>query len=97
MSSKQREALSEILQLIDKWRTDGVLEHWQYSQLFDIADKALALPLSNCDVGTDEEQEVRFNHFCGSHMRCCGCPLWDLQGDCGIKWAQLPYKKEGEA
>lgn len=49
MSSKLREALSEIIDLIDKWRNDGVMEHWQYSQLFDIADNALAEPLRNCD------------------------------------------------
>ena len=90
------EALSEILHLIDKWRTDGAMEHWQYSQLFDVADNALALPRRNCDVGTAEEQNERFNNFCGSHMRCDSCPHWETNGDCGIKWAQMPYEEAKE-
>lgn len=36
------EDLSDILDKIDAWRTDGSMEHWQYSQLFDLADDALA-------------------------------------------------------
>ena len=41
-NDRMREALSQILDRIDQWRTDGTLEHWQYSHLFDIADGALA-------------------------------------------------------
>ena len=41
-NERMREALSDILDRIDQWRTDGTLEHWQYSQLFDLADGALA-------------------------------------------------------
>lgn len=44
-----RNALEEILEKIDKWRTDNVMEHWQYSQLFDIANWAIAAPPRNCD------------------------------------------------
>lgn len=40
--AKLCEALEDVLEKIDKWRTDGSMEHWQYSQLFDIADAALA-------------------------------------------------------
>ena len=40
--NRMKEALSQILDRIDQWRTDGTLEHWQYSHLFDIADGALA-------------------------------------------------------
>ena len=36
------EDLSDILDKIDAWRTDGSMEHWQYAQLFDLADDALA-------------------------------------------------------
>lgn len=36
------EDLSDILDKIDAWRTDGSMEHWQYVQLFDLADDALA-------------------------------------------------------
>ncbi len=44
-----RNALEEILEKINEWDTGGILEHWQYSQLFDIADHALAAPPRNCD------------------------------------------------
>lgn len=43
-------ALEEILEKIDKWRTDNVMEHWQYSQIFDIVNWALAEPARNCDA-----------------------------------------------
>jgi hypothetical protein len=106
MSSKQREALSEILELIDKWRTDGVMEHWQYSQLFDIADNALSEPLKNCEVGTAEKQTERFKDLCRKYRRgpgpranCKGCPIQHESPHvgCAFAWAQMPYKKEGEA
>jgi hypothetical protein len=95
MSSKQREALSGILELIDKWRTDGVMEHWQYSQLFDVADNALAEPLKNCEVGTVREQDLRFDDFCGSH-KCEKCPLRKVMVSCSLAWAHMPYE-EGES
>jgi hypothetical protein len=98
MNSKHREALSEILELIDKWRTDGVMEHWQYSQLFDIADNALSEPLKNCEVGTAEEQSVRFYDYCLTHSKssvvCLDCPLCDKSEMCEFVWAQLPYESE---
>lgn len=54
-NEKIREALEEIIDTINEWRTCGAMEHWQYSQLFDIADAALALPRRNCDVYSYEE------------------------------------------
>ena len=48
MSSELKEALSEIIDLIGKWRNDGVMEQWQYQQLFDIADNAISKQLRNC-------------------------------------------------
>ena len=54
-SAKLCEAVDEILEKIDKWRTDGTMEHWQYSQLFDIADAALAAtPSQDVPVTTTE-------------------------------------------
>lgn len=50
-----REALSDIIDRIDQWRNDGSIEHWQYSQLFDIADAALASSPRACDLMTEEE------------------------------------------
>lgn len=104
MSGKQREALSEIIDTIDKWRTDGVMEHWQYSQLFDIADAALAEPLRNCEVGTPEEQMKRWNKFCMMQTGCNECPGHKSHKRsciitlCFAHWAQMPYKevRDGE-
>jgi hypothetical protein len=95
MSSKARDALSEIIDLIDKWRTDGVMEHWQYSQLFDVADNALAEPLKNCEVGTVEEQKQRFDAFC-SRGNCDNCPFEEegVWSNCAIRWSQMPYESE---
>ena len=60
-AAKLREALDDIIELINKWRTDNVMEHWQYSQLFDIADAALAAPPRNCDrFKTKEEAATAF-------------------------------------
>lgn len=101
-----REALDEILETINKWRTDNVMEHWQYSQLWDIADAALAEPPRNCDVGTPEEQEKRFSKFCGSNADptdidgwACDrrCPLYENHPKCKEAWEQMPYKEGGEA
>lgn len=99
-----REALEDVLEKIDRWRTDGVMEHCQYSQLFDIADSALAAPARNCDVGTAEEQNNRFRKFCGKQPFCEGCkmpgrkPLHDIGGmKCALAWAQMPYEaQEGD-
>ena len=101
MSSEVREALSEIIDTIDKWRTDGVMEHWQYSQLFDIADAALAEPLRNCDVGTPQEQAKRFKNYCKSKVckrNVCHSYGYEelFHHECFPIWAQMPYEKEGE-
>lgn len=56
-----RNALEEILEKINEWDTGGILEHWQYSQLFDIADHALAEPPRNCErFKTKEEAATAF-------------------------------------
>lgn len=94
MSGKAREALSEILDLIDKWRTDGVMEHWQYSQLFDVADNALAEPLKNCEVGTAEEQYGRFRECCKKQRIPCLLSYDYRCDECYSKWSQMPYESE---
>ena len=100
-NEKMREALDEIIEKIDNWRTDGLMEHWIYSQLFDIADSARAKPPKNCDVGTAEEQRSRFYGFCFSFRTCKACPLFLVgkyrsQVGCAIAWSQMPYEKGGE-
>ena len=93
------DALNEIKDTIDEWRTNGEMDHWQYSKLFDITDAALAKPPRNCDVGTPEEQAERYENLCDSHTCgsiCSGscCPLYDY--DCSpFAWAQMPYEARG--
>lgn len=62
---------------------------------------ALAEPPRNCDVGTAEEQEVRFRNYCWNHSSRdknmeCQCPI-DMEGKAGCKleWSQMPYKDGG--
>ena len=57
------DALNEIKDTIDEWRTNGEMEHWQYSKLFDITDAALAKPPRNCDVGTVEALGKTFDYM----------------------------------
>lgn len=65
-------------------------------------EAALAEPLRNCDVGTEEEQETRFTEFCDAHKyvgddgaNWCSrdCPFYN-KIDCGVWWAQMPYESE---
>ena len=64
---------------------------------------ARALPRRNCDVGTEKEQEDRFDKYCRGSNYCAVCPikkLWDFQDgprpSCTILWSQMPYE-EGDA
>ena len=68
------------------------------------ARAALALPRRNCDVGAPEEQEKRFNRFCGARhlprrevgIYCAyKCPV-EGETSCELQWAQMPYT-ESEA
>ena len=62
---------------------------------------ALAAPPRQCDVGTIEEQELRFLAFCASQedasTGCLDCPCFaETGGHCELAWAQMPYN-ESEA
>ncbi len=67
-----------------------------FHELREACDAALAAPSRNCDVGTAEEQEERFDEFCSSHFKHCSkCPLFDKFRFCQSAWMQMPYEKEG--
>ena len=98
-TAAMREALNAIKDTLDEWRSNGeMMEHWQYSELFGIANAALSEPIRNCDVGTAEEQAERFDYFCYNHRSrekgCGDCPLLD-GGPCELAWAQMPYEEGG--
>ena len=65
---------------------------------------ALSAPPRNCDVGTAEEQEKRFNSFCKTHLSgtrsiCsaqCPCVGCRSMFHCLTKWEQMPYEEGGD-
>lgn len=70
-----------------------------------IVEAALAKPPRQCDVGTAEDQNDRFNLYCDEHGRYCDgspkcndCPLLKQMmtngGKCEFIWAQMPYGAE---
>ena len=72
MSSKLREAVNQLLGLIDNeilvFNTEldpSETSNAQYQ--IDKANEALNEPLKNCDIGTAEEQTKRYRKFCSTH------------------------------
>lgn len=63
------------------------------------AKAALAAPPRNCDVGTADEQNRRFELFCIEHRTyengCGDCPCKGV-ASCELAWAQMPYEEGGE-
>lgn len=65
-------------------------------------DLALSAPARNCDVGTWQQQEKRFESFCNRfrHDYCRGCSLGEEFfenheiGECRLAWAQRKYESE---
>lgn len=97
MSSKLREALKDSNRTLGRWREDLPMSAWEEvdTTILEI-QTALAEPVRNCDVGTIEEQSKRFAMFC-CPRKCKECPLYvdGAFGDCGVRWAQMPYKEGG--
>jgi hypothetical protein len=95
MSSKQREALEEVVSILSTWadHLPPVIQE-KAQEAIDKAEAALAEPLRNCDVGTIREQDLRFYDFCGSHSSCVECPLRGRVYSCSLSWSQMPYESE---
>jgi hypothetical protein len=93
---------------------DVVLEydHSRHPFVIELAEKAcdrmnkeaeIGRPRRNCDVGTWEEQSMRFEKFCdantclddnGNKECSCKCPACHAF-DCSIFWSQMPYEEGG--
>ena len=62
---------------------------------------ALSAPARQCDVGTAEEQNRRFERYCDSEV--CECKMcknvskYLVKSFCALAWAQRPYEEEGAA
>jgi len=99
-NAAMRKALRNLLRAIADYHENAV----QYAgrQMPEVlagplnaASDALSKPPRNCDVGTPEEQAMRFDAFCAAHLfqseKCCSsCPCHGADG-CEFKWGQLPY------
>ncbi len=59
--------------------------------------RALSAPARQCDVGTANEQDRRFEDFCFAHRTreqgCVGCPGEHVTC-CELGWAQMPYEAQ---
>lgn len=110
---KMREAASTVYNVLERLKTFslhiGDIGHKrEFNHLVCLAknrlDAALSEPARQCDVGTAEEQRVRFESFCKrkgdgfSASAYCAyeCPCGN-KGDCKLAWAQMPYAEEGGA
>ena len=99
---KMREALETCRRVIHCAIIAGILRGDDAYDALDKAKAALSAPARNCDVGTAEEQESRYERFCDAHKwvddegvnECLSdCPLYRAL-DCALRWAQMPYEAE---
>ena len=88
-AAAMREALLDLERLI----LDGEIQVASVT-----IQNALSAPPRNCDVGTAEEQEERYEKFCYNHRSrekgCGDCPLCDIPC-CEFAWTQMPYGEGG--
>lgn len=97
MNSKAREALKEAYSMLKRIHnaysdSNEDVSIYQLRKTIAAVEPALAEPLRNCDVGTAEEQAIRFEAYCDSHTNCAHCPLAGQQ--CVLAWSQMPYESE---
>jgi hypothetical protein len=109
MSSKMRDVIESLLELLDDFGINEEIvsisnenivhrESLKTERTLAVlrkAKSALAEPLRNCDVGTAEEQELRFMDFCDAYndVPCTKCPVC-RSTCCKLAWAQMPYESE---
>lgn len=68
-------------------------------EIREIAEKALAAPPRNCDVGTADEQFNRHDKYCNLQPTCRKYLRENVPSTCiwcFAKWAQQPYKAAQE-
>lgn len=104
-NNKLREALDDIIGIAKIALNVNSFGNSNNSELWRIIDKcesALSAPQKNCEVGSPEEQVVRFKKFC-DRFDCCDCPVrkkWNFKatGDesCQLLWASMPYAEKEE-
>lgn len=95
MSSEVREALNQLLGLIDNEIlvfNDGLdtseVSNAQYQ--IDKAGEAYDKPVLNCEVGTAKEQVERHKKWCNGNI----CLFTHSCRICFANWSQKPYNEE---
>lgn len=63
------------------------------NQIEEWAKAALAEPIRNCEVGTAEEQERRWDEVCNKFQFMMDCRKSCYR--CAFVWAQMPYEEGG--
>ena len=91
-NNKLREALENLVDLVDAWKDHlpSAIREGEVSNALDKAEAALAEPVRNCEVGTDNEQISRWKEFCDRYEV-------DRSPESFARWAQGPYFEEGGA
>lgn len=87
-----RSALVRIVNWFDEGGWDEDAEE-EMDSMLEAANTALAKPPRNCDVGTAEDWQKRFNRFCERQVACRLCPADGSNCGCRWGWLQMPYKK----
>lgn len=110
-NAKLRAALEKIQDNIYFNDIDGCIEIViGEDELDKLFKDALAAPARNCDVGTAEEQAIRFGDICWKHhvhgFCVSSCPLFHIAKTytglrchykcfCFAHWSQMPSKEGG--
>lgn len=91
-SAKMREALMEASIALSSATHHHMTED-DAKDCLAVIEAALSDPPRNCDVGTAEEQDERFDRWCDrKNIKDC----WGIScRKCLIAWAQMPYKEGG--
>ena len=102
-AAAMREALEKVRRVLHCAIVADILKGDDVNSAFNEVTAALSAPPRNCDVGTAEEQEKRFNSFCKTHLSgtrsiCsaqCPCVGCRSMFHCLTKWSQMPYDEGG--
>lgn len=96
-----RKTLEEMAADLEDLASRDAIRAPAYSSIFSIyaekCRKSLAEPMRNYEVGTAEEQTIRFNKFCldnrtENDFGCGDCPCNSEDSKkCEFLWAQMPY------
>ena len=101
-AAAMREALSDACYAMFNFLKTQTVGFEEMAKALDKAKSALAIPLRQCDVGTDKEQYARFNKYCNARHKSDNpnpCGRADRSSNpcakCYSMWVLMPYEAEG--